>query len=281
MKSSGYVIRRSIVHGVLYVIVAFTLVTMVFPLLWMISTSFKTYDTALSFPPKLIPPFLNWQSYGHVLATSNLPRYFANTAIYAIVGSGLEVFLAIMGGYVFAKYRFPGSGVLFSVILATIMIPGQVTLIPVFLILKDFHWLNTFWALIVPGIASPFGIFLIRQFGRGIPDDLIEAARIDGYPEVRILFQIFVPLCLPAITTLAVLAFMGRWNDLFWPLIVTSSDTMGTLQLALTRISRTLYDTIWNELMAGMTMACIPIIAVYIAFQRYFTQGIVLTGIKG
>ncbi len=281
MKSSGYVIRRSIVHGVLYVIVALTLVTMVFPLLWMVSTSFKTYETALTFPPKMIPAFLNWASYGHVLATSHLPRYFANTALYSVVGTFLEVFLAIMGGFVFAKYRFPGSGALFSIILATLMIPGQVTLIPVFLILKDFHWLNTFWALIMPGVASPFGIFLIRQFGRGIPDDLIEAARIDGYPEIRILFQIFVPLCLPAITTLAVLAFMGRWNDLFWPLIVTSSDTMGTLQLALTKISRTLYDTIWNELMAGMTMACIPIIVVYIAFQRYFTQGIVLTGIKG
>ncbi len=281
MKSTTYVIRRSLAHGVLYVIVVLTLVTMIFPLLWMVSTSFKTYDTALTFPPQLIPPFLNWASYAHVLETSNLPRYFLNTAIYAIVGTILEVLLSIMGGFVFAKYRFPGGGALFSVILATIMIPGQVTLIPVFLILKNFHWLNSFWALIVPGIASPFGIFLIRQFGRSIPDDLIEAARIDGYPEVRILFQIFVPLCLPAITTLAVLAFMGRWNDLFWPLIVTSSDNMGTLQLALTKISRTLYDTIWNELMAGMTMACIPIIAVYIAFQRYFTQGIVLTGLKG
>lgn len=281
MKSSGYVIRRSIVHGILYVIVALALVTMVFPLLWMVSTSFKTYETALTFPPKLIPEFLNWQSYAHVLETSNLPRYFANTALYSVAGTILELFLAIMGGFAFAKYRFPGSGVLFSVILATIMIPGQVTLIPVFLILKSFRWLDTFWALIIPGIASPFGIFLIRQFGRGIPDDLIEAARIDGYPEFRILFQIFVPLCLPAITTLAVLAFMGRWNDLFWPLIVTTSEYMGTLQLALTKISRTLYDTIWNELMAGMTMASIPIIAVYIAFQRYFTQGIVLTGIKG
>ncbi len=281
MKSSTYVVRRTIAHAVLYLIVVVTLITIVFPLLWMVSTSFKTYETALTFPPKLIPEFLNWKSYGNVLATSNLPRYFANTTLYAVVGTFLEVLLSILGGFVFAKYRFPGSGALFSVILATIMIPGQVTLIPVFLILKNFHWLNTFWALIVPGIASPFGIFLIRQFGRGIPDDLMEAARIDGYPEFRILFQIFVPLCLPAITTLAVLAFMGRWNDLFWPLIVTSSDNMGTLQLALTKISRTLYDTIWNELMAGMTMACIPIIAVYIAFQRYFTQGIVLTGIKG
>ena len=281
MKSSGYVIRRSIVHGVLYVIVVLTLITMVFPLLWMVSTSFKTYETALTFPPKLIPPFLNWQSYVDVLSTSHLPLYFANTTLYSVVGTILEVLLSILGGFAFAKYRFPGSGALFSVILATIMIPGQVTLIPVFLILKDFHWLDTFWALIIPGIASPFGIFLIRQFGRGIPDDLIEAARIDGYPEFRILFQIFVPLCLPAITTLAVLAFLGRWNDLFWPLIVTTSEYMGTLQLMLTKISRSLYDVLWNQLMAGMTLACIPIIAVYIAFQRYFTQGIVLTGIKG
>lgn len=281
MKSSAYVIRCSIGHGILYLIVAFTLVTMVFPLLWMVSTSFKTYETALNFPPRMIPEFLNWKSYTNVLSTTNLPRYFVNTAIYAIVGTVLEVIFAVFGGYAFAKYKFPGSGALFSLILATMMIPGQVTLIPVFLILKRFKWLDTFLALIVPGIASPFGIFLIRQFGRGIPDELIEAARIDGCPEVRILSQVFVPLCLPAITTLAVLAFMGRWNDLFWPLIVTTSENMMTLQLQLTKISRTLYDTIWNELMAGMTMACIPIIILYIAFQRYFTQGIVLTGLKG
>jgi ABC-type glycerol-3-phosphate transport system permease component len=281
MKSSTYIIRRSIGHGILYVIVAFTLVTMVFPLLWMVSTSFKTYETALDFPPRMIPEFLNWKSYTNVLSTTHLPLYFRNTAIYAVVGTVLEVILAVLGGFAFAKYRFPGSGVLFSVILATMMIPGQVTLIPVFLILKRLRWLDSFLALIVPGIASPFGIFLIRQFGRGIPDELMEAARIDGCPEVRILTQVFVPLCLPAITTLAVLAFMGRWNDLFWPLIVTTSENMQTLQLQLTKISRTLYDTIWNELMAGMTMACLPIIAVYIAFQRYFTQGIVLTGLKG
>jgi multiple sugar transport system permease protein len=281
MKTSAYIVRRSIWHGFLYVIVVITMMTMVFPLLWMVSTSFKTYETALEFPPKPIPPFLNWQSYVNVLSTTNLPLFFRNTAVYAIVGTALELMLAVLGGFAFAKYKFPGSGIIFSFILATMMIPGQVTLIPVFLILKRLKWLDSFWALIVPGIASPFGIFLIRQFGRGIPDELIEAARIDGCPEVRILTQIFVPLCLPAITTLAVLAFMGRWNDLFWPLIVTTSDKMQTLQLQLTKISRTLYDTIWNELMAGMTMACIPIIALYIVFQRYFTQGIVLTGLKG
>jgi ABC-type glycerol-3-phosphate transport system permease component len=281
MQTPAHVIWRSIGHGILYVIVALTLVTMVFPLLWMVSTSFKTYETALTFPPALIPEFLNWKSYTNVLSTTNLPLFFRNTAIYAIVGTALELLLAVLGGFAFAKYKFPGSGIIFSFILATMMIPGQVTLIPVFLILKRLKWLDSFWALIVPGIASPFGIFLIRQFGRGIPDELIEAARIDGCPEVRILTQIFVPLCLPAITTLAVLAFMGRWNDLFWPLIVTTSDKMQTLQLQLTKISRTLYDTIWNELMAGMTMACIPIIALYIVFQRYFTQGIVLTGLKG
>jgi ABC-type glycerol-3-phosphate transport system permease component len=267
-------------RGFLHLVVAVMLITMVVPLVWMISTSLKTYADALTFPPRLIPKPIYWQSYWEVLSTTGLPRSIFNSVIYAGLGTLASVFVSALTGFAFAKYAFPGKGITFALILATLMVPFHVTLIPIFLLLKKFHWVNTYFGLIVPGIASPFGIFLIRQFGAGVPNDLFESARMDGCREMRIFAQIFVPLCMPAISTLVVLDFLARWNDLFWPLIVISTPSMRTIQLALTLISRSLYDIFWNQLTAGMTLALIPVMTLYILFQRYFTQGIALTGMK-
>ncbi len=271
----------TLLRGVLYVIVALTLVSMVLPLLWMLATSFQTYSNSLQWPPSLIPYPFYWQSYQEVLTTTGLPRSIFNTAIYAVLGTVASVFVSSLTGFAFAKYLFPGRKLIFSAILATMMVPFHVTLIPVFMILRNLGWINTFFALIIPGIANPFGIFLIRQFAIGVPDDLFESARIDGCKEIRIFWQIFLPLCAPAISTLAVLDFMTRWNNLFWPLIVTNTPEMRTVQLALTLECRSLYDIYWNQLSAGMTLALVPVLALYIFFQRYFTQGIALTGMKG
>ncbi len=274
-------IGKLILRSLLYVVVVLTLLSMVLPLVWMVSTSLKTYSKALSWPPRLVPDPFHWQNYTEVLTTTGLPRSVLNSAVYAVVGTLASVFISALTGFAFAKYVFPGKAIIFAMILATLMVPFHVTLIPIFLILKRFGWINTHLALIVPGIASPFGIFLIRQFGLGVPSELFESARMDGCREIRIFWQIFVPLCAPAISTLAVLDYLFRWNDLFWPLIVTNTSDMRTIQLALTLISRSLYDVFWNQLTAGMTLALIPVMVLYILFQRYFTQGIALTGIKG
>lgn len=273
--------KYRILHGVLYLVIILGAITMLLPLAWMVVTSFKTYEQALQWPPSWIPHPFNPQNYLNVLTLRGFSRYLLNSTIYATLGMLGTVFLASIAGLAFAKYQFPGRNVLFLFILSTLMIPGQVTLIPVFLILKNLRWLNTFLALIVPGLGAPFGIFLIRQFALGVPSELFDAARVDGASEFRIYWQVFVPLCAPAISTLAVLEFLGRWNDLFWPIIVTNTPDMRTIQMALTLVCRTLYDIIWNELSAGMVLAFLPVFLLFIIFQKYFVEGIALTGLKG
>jgi len=273
-------LKYKILHGVLYLIIILGAITMLLPLAWMVVTSFKTYEQALQWPPSWIPHPFNPQNYLKVLTLQGFSRYIFNSMIYSTLGMLGTVFLASIAGFAFAKYQFPGKNLLFFFILSTLMIPGQVTLIPVFIILKELRWLNTFLALIVPGLGNPFGIFLIRQFALGVPSELFDAARIDGASEFRIYYQVFVPLCAPAISTLAVLEFLGRWNDLFWPIIVTNTPEMRTIQMALTLVCRTLYDIIWNELSAGMVLAFLPVLLLFIIFQKYFVEGIALTGLK-
>ncbi len=273
--------HKSLLHGILYLIIILGAIAMLLPLAWMVVTSFKTYDQALQWPPSWIPRPFNPQNYIDVLAIQGFARHLLNSGIYAGFGVLGSVFLASLAGFAFAKYQFPGRDALFYLVLSTLMIPGQVTLIPVFIILKNLGWLNTFLALIVPGLATPFGIFLIRQFALNVPSELFDAARIDGAGEFRIFWQVFVPLCAPAISTLAVLEFLGRWNDLFWPMIVTNTRDMYTIQMALTLECRTLYDIIWNQLTAGMVLAFLPVFIIFIIFQRYFVEGVALTGLKG
>lgn len=263
-------------------VVLLLVIAALYPMVWMVMTSFKTYSESITWPPSAFPQQFLLDNYRIVFSTKGFVRFFSNSVVYSVGGMALSVIIAAMAGFGFAKYNFKGRNLLFLLVLATMMIPGQVTLIPVFLILKSFKWLDTFAGLIIPGVASAFGIFLIRQFAQGIPDDFFEAPRVDGAGEVRIFLQIFLPLIMPALSTLMVLEFMGRWNDLFWPLIVLTSTENKTIQLALTSLFRTLYDTRWSELSAAMTISAMPVLILYIAFQKYFTKGIVLTsGVKG
>ena len=266
----------------LMLFVALLIITCLYPLFWMFITSFKTYSESLKWPPTLLPRAFLPDNYILVFQTENFGRYFLNSIIVSVTGTVLTLLICSMAGYGFAKFHFPGRNIAFMLILATMMIPGQVTLIPVFLLCKTFGWLNTYMGLIIPGLGGAFGIFMVRQFAVGIPNDFIDAARVDGAGESRIYLTIFLPLIAPVLSTLAVLSFMGRWNDLFWPLIVVNSKHMRTLQLALTTIFRTIYDTHWPGLSASMVLAVTPILALYVAFQKYFTRGIVLTsGVKG
>lgn len=276
-KSTGV----RILHGLLYLIALLSVVLALLPLWWMISTSFKTMDGAFTWPPTFFPEPFTWEAYDAVIQGSNMPQYLMNSAVYSVAGAFFSILFAALSGYAFAKFQFKGKKPLFALVLATMMIPSQVTLIPVFLILKTFGWYNTYLALIVPGLGNAFGIFLIRQFAAGVPDDILESARIDGAGEVRLFAQIFIPLCIPIIGTEVVLEFMGRWNDLFWPLIVTNGDKLRTVQIAMKTIAVSGYITFWNQLCAAMFLSFIPVFLIYIFFQRYFTQGIALTGVKG
>jgi multiple sugar transport system permease protein len=187
-----------------------------------------------------------------------------------------------MAAFGFSRYNFKAKKTLFFIVLSTLMVPGQITLIPVFITINSFGWINSFKALIIPGIANGFGIFLINQFAVDLPGDFFDSARIDGAPERLLYTRIFIPLCKPIIATLSVLEFVGRWNDLFWPLIVANKPEMMPLTLYLTTANRGVYDIYWNDLAASMVIAVVPILIIYVFLQKYFIQGISLTsGIKG
>ena len=265
----------------LRLIIIFVMASSLFPLIWMISTSLKPLSETMLWPPTIVPRRFTTDAFITIFTASGIFRYFMNTAIYTLAGTAGSLLFSTLAGYVFAKCQFKGRTVLFTIILATMMIPGQITLIPIFITLKNLKLINTLFALIIPGLFDAFSIFLIRQFAFGIPDELFDAARIDGAGELFIFAKVFVPLCMPPILTLTVLGFMGRWNDLFWPLLVAGDQSVMTLQLALNNMVQSLYQTLWNELAAAMLIAMLPVLALYIFFQRYFTQGIVLTGLKG
>jgi len=250
----------------------------------MVTTSFKTLEESLIWPPVIFPERFILDNYIQIFQIANFHRYFSNSVIYAVIGTFLSVLFATMAGYAFAKMQFAGKRLLFFVVLSVLMIPHQVTLIPIFLINSWFGWVDTYLGLIIPGVVNAFGIFLIRQFAMGIPNDLFDAARIDGAREGRIFASIFLPVVIPPVTTLVVLEFMHRWNDMFWPLIIINSAERRPLTLALTVLYRSEWAGVvrWPQMAAAMTIAALPVLILYAIFQKYFTSGLVVTsGIKG
>ena len=253
---------------------------MLLPFLWMVLTSLRTDQEAFAVPPKLLtnPEWHNWADAWHI---APFGRFFFNSAFVSVcvtVGSLIFNSLAAFG---FAKYEFKGRNVLFMCLLATLMIPYQVTMIPSFLLLKSLAWLDAYPGLIVPGLASAFGIFFLRQTMLTIPGDYLDAARLDGASEYGIFARVVVPLAKPAIATLAVFTFLGSWNDFLGPLIVVKSDEMRTLPLAISALSAGHYVASWPLLMAGASFVVIPVLLVYLFAQRYFVEGIALGGLKG
>jgi len=277
-------VHARILRMIIAMLVLLLIVVALYPMFWMLTTSFKTYEESLIWPPTVLPEQFIPDNYVQIFEMDNFHRYFSNTVIYSVVGTFLSVLLATMGGYAFAKLQFKGKRFLFFVVLSTLMIPNQVTLIPIFLICKSLGWVDTYLGLIIPGVVSAFGIFLIRQFALGVPNELFDAARIDGANEGRIFAWIFLPVVIPPVTTLVVLEFMGRWNDMFWPLIIVNSSELRPLTLALTVLYRTEWAGVvrWPQMCAAMTIAAVPVLILYAAFQKYFTSGLVISsGIKG
>ncbi|MEA2522377.1 MAG: multiple sugar transport system permease protein [Actinomycetota bacterium] len=253
---------------------------MLVPLLWMLVTSLETLNQTRHFPPILWPGTLQWSNYPDALRAAPFGRWFLNTTIVTVTVVASNLLLCALAAYAFARIEFWGKKVLYFVLLATLMVPLQVVLIPTFLIVKDFHLLDSLGALIVPNLANVFGIFMLTQFFRTLPIELEEAARIDGAGRLKILFTIVLPLSMPALATLAVIQFLWTWNDFLWPLIVIQNQNNFTIQLGLQNF-QSAHSTEWNLLMAGNVMSTIPMLVLFIAAQRWFIRGIATQGLKG
>lgn len=252
----------------------------VLPFAWMLLTSFKTDRAVLSYPPGVWPT--EWTLDNYVSIWRDLPfgKLIRNSLIFAGGVTLLSLFFDSIAAYAFARLRFPGRDGLFVLVLVAMMLPGQALFMPVYLVVRELGWLDSFTGLIVPRAASAFGIFMLRQFFMALPRDLDDAARLDGAGEFRIYWSIILPLSKPALLTLAIFHFTNNWNDLLWPLLITSSDEMRTLPAGLAYyVSQ--YTVDYGPLMAGATIALAPLVLAFLFAQRFFIQGIAVTGLKG
>ena len=279
---------------VLHAVAAGIGVVMVFPFLWMLSSSVKPATELFRFPPTLLPSQWHFENYARAWEAARFSRYFGNSVVVAVGGTLLSLTGCSMAAYAFSKLHFRGREALFWLVLGSQMIPGIITLIPSFLVVRaiplaggndllgrgGYGWLNSYAGLIVPGAGGAFGVFLLRQFFLTVPEDLLDAARIDGCGDFGIFGRIVIPLAKPALAALSIFTFQGYWNDFVWPLVITSQDRFRTIQLGLV-VFRQRFTTDWGPLMAGVTIATAPMLLVFLLAQRYFVRGIALTGIKG
>lgn len=271
----GKAIPTVLVNSVLFAAVALTL----FPLLWMLSVSLMPADEASRFPPPLLPASPTLAHYRLLFSRLDIARYVLNSTAVASAVTLLSLLLNSMAGYAFAKLRFAGRERLFRGLLASMVIPSQVAMLPLFLMLKQMGLVNSYGGVIVPGMASIFGIFLIRQYALSIPDSLLDAARIDGAGEFRIYWTLVLPLCKPILVTLAIFTFMGTWNDFMWPLVILTDSERYTLPVALANLlGEHVQDT--ELMMAGAVLAVLPVILLFLVLQRYYIEGLVLGSVK-
>lgn len=267
---------RAVRLGLTALLAAFAL----FPLLWMVSVSFMSPGEASRFPPPLLPDAPSLSAYRALFETTGISRYFLNSLFVATLGTMLSLAFNATAGYAFAKLRFKGRDRIFQALVAALVIPGQVTMLPLFLMLKEIGLINSFAGVLVPVATSIFGIFLVRQYALSIPDEMLEAARVDGAGEGRIFLQIVVPVLTPILITLALFTFLAAWNDFMWPLIVLTDQDNYTLPVALAALSREHVQD--NELMmAGSVLTILPVLLLFLVLQRYYMQGLLAGSVKG
>jgi multiple sugar transport system permease protein len=265
-----------------YLILTLLGFTMIVPFVWMISTSLKpeTEATRTNFFP--VEPTLD--NYETVITDTDLPRWYANSLIVAVMSTVSVAFFDSLAGYVFAKFQFPGKRPIFIIFLSSLMVPTEMLLIPWFIMsshpIIGGSWVDTYWGIAFPGVITAAGIFLMRQFMQGVPDELLDAARIDGVSEFGLFWRVAVPLSLPAIGALAIFNFLGNWNAFIWPLIATTKSEMMTLPVGIQLFSSEA-NVPWNLIMTGASLSVIPLLLIVIIFQRYIIEGIALTGLKG
>jgi multiple sugar transport system permease protein len=264
----------------LYVVMAVGLLVVVVPFIWMVVSSFKPESEVRAIPPTWLPQEVTTENYDQLFTRLDFPTYFLNSAIVALAVTLGNIVFCSMLGYALAKLEFPGKRVLFVLVLGTLMVPGVVTFVPLFVLTTNLGLTNTLPGMILPFLAGPFGVFLMRQYILGLPDELIQAARVDGAGELTIFARVIMPLCGPAIATLGVLTFLTSWNNFLWPLVVATSEDKYTLPVALALYAVGQNATQYGLLLAGSVVVVIPVLVVFLLLQRFIMQGVAMTGIK-
>jgi multiple sugar transport system permease protein len=270
-------VQGLLMHGLVWI----GAIVMVMPFLWMLSTSLKSQGEAMTYPPQWIPDPILWHNYIDVIQSFPFALFAFNSTKIALLGTVGQLISTSLAAYAFARMKFPGRQVIFFLLLATLMIPGQVTMIPTFILFNALGWVNTHYPLFIPAwFGGAFGTFLIRQFFLTLPQDYDDAAAIDGAGHFRIFVSIYMPLAKPVIATLALFTFMGHWNEFLLPVIYLTDTDKLTLTVGLSTF-RLQYSTLYHYLMAGTLLSITPILVLFVALQKYFVRGIVMSGIKG
>jgi ABC-type glycerol-3-phosphate transport system permease component len=272
---------RRLTDGLIYTLLIAISAFMLLPFIWMVSTSLKPPDEIFAIPPIIISPNSSLNAYVYLQEQYNIIGIVKNTFVIAFSATILRLFFCALGGYGFAKFKFPGQGALFAFLLGTMVIPGAVTLVPVYIIMRDLKWIDTFWPLIIPGAANAFGIFFMRQYIMSVSSELIDAARIDGAGEFTIFLRIIVPIIAPGLTSLGLIFFMASWNDFIGPLIYLKSPEHFTLPLIIRSLIGPVGRTVYDVQMAASVLSLIPLLIIFLIFQRRIVEGITAGAIKG
>ncbi|HEV2073897.1 MAG TPA: carbohydrate ABC transporter permease [Thermomicrobiales bacterium] len=270
--------RRRVARIALLLILLLGGLAMIFPFVWMVVSSLKKAQDIYTL--SLIPPDPTLGNYTEVLQRTSYIRWFLNSIIVAGITTLSVAFFDSLAGYTLAKFRFPGSTAIFLLILSTLMVPTEMLVIPWYMMSIEFNWTDSYWGIMFPGVISAFGVFLMRQFFMGLPNELIDAARLDGFSEFRIFWKIGLPLVKPAVAALCIFTFLGNWNAYIWPLIVIRSDTMRTLPVGIAFFSSEAQSS-FHLIMAAASLATVPVIIIFLIFQRHIIKGIALAGLKG
>jgi len=270
MKKSFFVHAALIIGGIITL----------FPLLWMVSASFMSRGESTTFPPHVVPHAATIAQYRELFIRLSVGRAFFSSAFIAVIATLFSLLFNSMAGYAFAKLRFRGRERLFGLLLAGLVIPAQVGMLPLFLLMRALHLVNTYWGVIIPSLATVFGVFLIRQFMLSVPQELLEAARIDGAGEWRIYWSVVMPLARPILATLAIFTFMTTWNDFMWPLIALTDQSRYTLPVAIASLTAE-HSMDVELMMAGSVVTVIPVLVLFLALQRYYIAGLMVGSVKG
>jgi ABC-type glycerol-3-phosphate transport system permease component len=280
-SSRGHTALRILGRLLLHIVLISGVLATIIPTYYMASSSFKSEAEVFAIPIHWIPQeFQGIGNYIKAFQVAPFARFFLNSVIVSVTRVISVLVFSALAGYGLAKYAFPGNRLAFMAILSTMMIPFQVVLLPLYVLVYKFGWINSYEGLIIPGMVSAFGVFLMRQFSLTIPDELMDAARIDGAGELRTFFNIVFPLLKPPLATLAILTFMSTWNSLFWPMIIATREEVMTITVGMTFFSQPLREPYWTYIMAVSTVATLPVIVVFLSLQRYFIEGVVISGLK-
>jgi multiple sugar transport system permease protein len=270
--------KRQVAQVILAIILLIGGLGMIFPFVWMVASSLKNAQDIYTL--SVVPPDPTLDNYRTVLQDTSYIRWFVNSVVIATITTLSVAFFDSLAGYTLAKFRFPGATIIFILILSTLMVPTEMLVIPWYVLSIEMHWTDSYWGVMFPGVISAFGVFLMRQFFMGVPNDLIDAARLDGFSEFRIFWKIGLPLVKPAVAALCIFTFLGNWNAYIWPLIVIRSDEMRTLPVGIAFFSSE-SGSAFHLIMAAAALATIPVIIIFLIFQRHIIKGIALAGLKG